>query len=108
MKFLLTSAGIKNMSIHNTLVDLLGKPIGESRALCIPTAEYGHPQSNPGGAWRFISGQFVGWVALEPTIFYKNEPPWPSWGGGNVRELVYPKMRGVKIKEWWVQKANPP
>ena len=57
MKFLLTSAGIKNASIHDALVDLLGKPIAESNALCIPTAGYGHPQGSPGGAWRFISGQ---------------------------------------------------
>jgi hypothetical protein len=40
MRFLLTSAGIKNTSIHNALVDLLGKPIAESSALCIPTAAY--------------------------------------------------------------------
>jgi hypothetical protein len=32
MKFLLTSAGIKNTSIHDALVDLLGKPIAESSA----------------------------------------------------------------------------
>ena len=38
MKLLLTSAGIKNASIHDALVDLLGKPIAESNALCIPTA----------------------------------------------------------------------
>ena len=38
MKLLLTSAGINNTSIHNALVDLLGKPIAESSALCIPTA----------------------------------------------------------------------
>ena len=57
MKLLLTSAGIKNASIHDALVDLLGKPIAESNALCIPTAGYGHPQGSPGGAWRFISGQ---------------------------------------------------
>jgi hypothetical protein len=38
MKFLLTSAGIRNTSIHNALLDLLGKPITESSALCIPTA----------------------------------------------------------------------
>jgi dipeptidase E len=37
MRFLLTSAGIKNTSIHDALVDLLGKPIAESSALCIPT-----------------------------------------------------------------------
>ena len=40
MKFLLTSAGIKNASIHNALVGLLGKPIAECRALRIPTAIY--------------------------------------------------------------------
>ena len=44
MRLLLTSAGIKNASIHNALVDLLGKPIADSSALCIPTAGYGHPQ----------------------------------------------------------------
>ena len=33
MRFLLTLAGIKNTSIHNALVDLLGKPIAESSAL---------------------------------------------------------------------------
>ena len=30
MKYLLTSAGIKNTSIHDALVDLLGKPIAEA------------------------------------------------------------------------------
>ena len=47
MKLLLTSAGIKNSSIHDALVDLLGKPITESSSLCIPTAMYGHPWSVP-------------------------------------------------------------
>jgi dipeptidase E len=56
MKFLLTSAGIKNDSIHNALVDLLGKPIAESSALCIPTAIYAIP-GGAGHAWRFISGR---------------------------------------------------
>src|ERR671930_2568772 len=58
MKLLLTSAGIKNPSIHEALVDVLGKPISESSALCIPTARYGHPWIGPGvKAWQFISGQ---------------------------------------------------
>ncbi len=57
MKLLLTSAGVKNPTIRDALVDLLGKPIAESNALCIPTAEYGHPDVGPGEApWRFISG----------------------------------------------------
>ena len=57
MRLLLTSAGIKNTSIHNALVDLLGKPIAESSALCIPTASYGHPMTGPGEAWKFITGR---------------------------------------------------
>ena len=71
MKFLLTSAGIKNTSIHNALVNLLGKPISESGALCIPTAAYGHPWPVLGAAWRFISGREpdcpmceLGWKSL--------------------------------------------
>jgi dipeptidase E len=57
LRLLLTSAGVKNASIHHALVDLLGKPIADSSALCIPTAAYGHPMVGPGtGAWRFISG----------------------------------------------------
>jgi dipeptidase E len=69
MQLLLTSAGIKNTSIHNALVDLLGKPIAESSALIIPTAIYPFP----GGAlmaWRAISGEAesplsgLGWKSL--------------------------------------------
>ena len=56
MRFLLTSAGIKNTSINEALVDLLGKPIAESDALCIPTAMYANPDG-AGHAWRFISGR---------------------------------------------------
>ena len=57
MRLLLTSAGVRNASIHQALVDLLGKPIADSSALCIPTAAYAHPMVGPGeGPWRFISG----------------------------------------------------
>lgn len=56
MKLLLTSAGIKNASIHEALVDLLDKPIAECSALCIPTASYAL-RNGPLMAWRFISGQ---------------------------------------------------
>jgi dipeptidase E len=64
MKLLLTSAGIKNASIQKALVDLLGKPIAECDALCIPTALYGHPWAGPRQAWRCISGQEDG----TPTV----------------------------------------
>jgi dipeptidase E len=89
MKLLLTSAGIKNTSIHNALVDLLGKPIAESSALCIPTAAYGHPLAGPRAAWRFISGRAttpmceLGWKSLGvleltalPSI---DKERWVSW-----------------------------
>jgi dipeptidase E len=68
MKLLLTSAGIKNVSIQNALVEMLGKPIAESSALCIPTATY--PMGGPGSAWRFITGRAttpmceLGWKSL--------------------------------------------
>jgi dipeptidase E len=56
LKLLLTSAGIKNASINDALVELLGKPIAESSALCIPTSSYANP-GGPDRAWAFISGQ---------------------------------------------------
>ena len=70
MKLLLTSAGIKNESIHRALVGLLGKPIEDCNALCIPTASYGHPMGGPAAAWRFITGRAttpmceLGWKSL--------------------------------------------
>ena len=69
MRFLLTSAGIKNTSIHDMLVDLLGKPIAESSALCIPTAVYAM-QGGAAMAWRLINGRAstplceLGWKSL--------------------------------------------
>ena len=95
MKFLLTSAGIKNPSIHNALVDLLGKPIAASRALCIPTASYGHPWAGPGSAWHFISGQ----EPRCPMI----ELGWKSMG---VLELT--ALPSLKNELWvpWVQETD--
>jgi dipeptidase E len=69
MKFLLTSAGISNASIHDALVDLLGKPTTESSALCIPTAAYAMP-GGAGMASRLIRGSAstplceLGWRSL--------------------------------------------
>jgi dipeptidase E len=59
VKLLLTSAGIKNAAINDAMVDLLGKPIAECSALCIPTAAYGHP-FHPFVGWRFIAGRSPG------------------------------------------------
>ena len=73
MKLLLTSAGIKNKSIRDVLVDLLGKPIAESTALCIPTAIYAFP-GGAGSAWKLISGR-----AASPLC----ELGWSRWACWN-------------------------
>ncbi len=95
MKFLLTSAGIKNASIHNALVNLLGKPIAESNALCIPTAGYGHPQVKPFRAWRFISGQ-------EPNC------PMCELGWKSVGVLELTALPSIDKERWisWVREAD--
>jgi dipeptidase E len=55
VKLLLTSSGISNPSIERALVELLGKPIAESNALCIPTGVAPFP-GGPGYVYDFISG----------------------------------------------------
>ena len=56
MKLLLTSSGISNPSIHDVLVNLLGKPVAESGALFVPTAI--HPfHDGAGQAFQAISGK---------------------------------------------------
>lgn len=57
MKLLLTSGGVSNRSIRDALVDMLGKPIAESTALCIPTAMYGMLLGTAVMTWRQIAGQ---------------------------------------------------
>jgi dipeptidase E len=69
MRLLLTSAGISNPSIHDALVDLLGKPVAESNALFIPTAIYPFP-GGANSAWQAICGKAksslaqLGWKSL--------------------------------------------
>jgi dipeptidase E len=92
MRLLLTSAGIKNLSIEDTLVELLGKPIAESNALCIPTAAYGSSYSTPAGPWRFISGR-----SDQPMT----ELGWKSVG---VLELTaLPSMGSERWVQWVTQ-----
>jgi dipeptidase E len=95
MKLLLTSAGIKNTSIHNVLVDLLGKPITEANALCIPTAGYGHPMTNPAHAWRFISGR-------EP------ETPMCELGWKSLGVLELTALPSIDADRWvpWVRETD--
>ena len=69
MNYLLTSAGIKNKSIHQALLSLLSKPIEECNALCITTAIYGF-ENGPKMAYDFIQGKSetpmceLGWKSL--------------------------------------------
>ena len=61
MKLLLTSAGVSNESIRNALIDLLGKPIGQAKAVCIPTAIYALP-SGVSDSWLMIRELNLGWA----------------------------------------------
>lgn len=90
MKLLLTSGGVTNPRIRNALIGLLGKPIAECHALCIPTAQWGHPACGPGSARGFVVGgppwhtmvglgwQSVGLLELTalPTIGAERWMPW--------------------------------
>jgi dipeptidase E len=89
VKLLLTSGGVTNASIRAALVNLLAKPIEDSTALCIPTAEWGHTSCTPFGVRRFVQGDGpgelcgLGWKAVGvleltalPTI---GEDRWVPW-----------------------------
>ena len=94
MKLLLTSAGVKNASIQRALLELLGRPIAECSALCIPTALYGHPQGSPGGAWRFITG--------------KSPTPMCELGWKSVGVLELTALPTIDKARWvrWVEEAD--
>ena len=86
MNLLLTSGGVSNTSIRNALLDMLGKPIAEASALCIPTAAY-TMSGGAGMASRLICG-----AAASPLC----ELGWKSLG---VLELT--ALPSIK-KELWV------
>lgn len=94
MKLLLTSGGVTNTSIREALVDLLGKPIAEATALCIPTAQWGHPMCGPASARGFVVG----------------EPPWhmSSLGWKSVGLLELTALPTIGAERWvpWVREAD--
>src|SRR3954462_10019002 len=94
VRLLLTSGGVSNASIQGALIELLGKPVADSHALCIPTAEYGHPMCTPASAWRFISGQTPGSMC---------DLPWKSLG---ILELT--ALSSIGDERWvpWVREAD--
>ncbi|MFG3292704.1 Type 1 glutamine amidotransferase-like domain-containing protein [Streptomyces sp. NPDC048179] len=94
MKLLLTDSGVRNESMREALVDLLGKPIAEADALCIPTAGYGGPYGDPGGPWRFISG--------------RSPSPMTGLGWRSVGVLELTALPGIDRERWvsWVREAD--
>src|SRR5215467_3153707 len=92
VRLLLTSGGVTNPSIRNALAGLLGKPIADSSALCIPTAEYGHPMCTPASAWRFIAG----------------EPSMAGLGWKSVGVLELTALPSIGTERWvpWVREAD--
>ena len=87
MKLLLASAGVTNASIRAALVDLLGKPIADSTALCVPTASYGMRGGGAVAAWRFIAGQ-------EPDC------PMTELGWKSVGVLELTALPGLDAEQW--------
>ena len=95
MKLLLTSAGIRNRSIHDALVGLLGTSIADCRALCIPTAGYGHPHGSPEGAWLFLGG-------------HEAQCPMTGLGWKSLGVLELTALPTIETERWvrWVREAD--
>ncbi|MDE9364062.1 Type 1 glutamine amidotransferase-like domain-containing protein [Luteipulveratus sp. YIM 133132] len=94
MKLLLTSGGVRNASIHEALVNLLGKPVADATALCIPTAQWGHPMCGPGSVRRFVT---------DDTPASMTGLGWKSVG---LLELT--ALPGIGAERWlpWVREAD--
>ena len=57
-RMLLTSAGVRNVTIDGALLDTVGPTDRGLPAMCIPTVLYGHPYAGPGqNAWEFVAGR---------------------------------------------------
>ena len=95
MKLLLTSGGVRNTSIRDALVGMLDKPISESAALCIPTAQWGHPMCGPQSVRRFVEGGDPG-DAMTSL-------PWKSVG---VLELTALPTIGPERRVEWIREAD--
>jgi dipeptidase E len=95
LKLLLTSGGVTNPSINSALVQLLGKPIAASHALCVPTAQWGHPMCGPTSV--------RGLVAAEPAFRHFSGLGWASLG---VLELTALPTIGAERWVRWVREAD--
>lgn len=95
MRLLLTSGGVTNASIEAALHDLLGTETANATALCVPTAQWGHPMCGPVSARGFVSGA----------------PPWGGmtsmdWKSLGLLELTSLPTIGVDRWAPWVRAAN--
>jgi dipeptidase E len=77
------------------MVRLIGKPIAQSSALCIPTAQWGHPQCGPMSTRGFVCGL----------------PPWGTttslaWGSLGLLELSALPTIGEERWAPWVREAD--
>jgi len=95
VKLLLTSGGVTNTSIRDTLVGLLGKSIGDARALCIPTAQWGHPMCDPTSVRGFVTG-LPHWGGMSSL----------SWKSLGLLELTALPTIGADRWVPWVREAD--
>jgi dipeptidase E len=95
LKLLLTSGGVTNPSTRAALVQLLGKPISECHALCIPTAQWGHPMCGPTSVRGLVAAQ-AGWEHLTGL----------GWASLGVLELT--ALPSIGTERWmsWVREAD--
>ncbi|MGH1526403.1 Type 1 glutamine amidotransferase-like domain-containing protein [Leifsonia sp. L25] len=95
MKLLLTSGGVTNASIREALIGMLGKPIAESDALFIPTAQWGQPACDPRSVWLSTAGR-------------RDDPGLVGLGWRSVGVLELTALPTVAEERWmpWVRDAD--
>lgn len=96
MKLLLTSGGVTNPSIRDALVGMLGKPIAESSALFVPTAQWGQPACSPETVWKSTADR------------WGDEPGLCGLGWKSVGVLELTALPDIAEDRWthWVREAD--
>lgn len=92
---LLTSGGVTNDSIHAALVAMLGKPVAETHALCIPTAQWGHPMCGPESVRGMLAAE-------------SRWRPFTGLGWGSLGALELTALPSLPADRWvpWVERAD--
>ena len=104
MKLLLSSGGVTNSTIGRALEAMLPRPASQCAALCIPTAQWGHPSCGPQSARRFLTGEVTGEVTGDVT---GTGPP-TGWRWGSVGVLELTALPSIAPERWvpWVRDAD--